>query len=394
MRKSFKFRIYPNKNQEVKLNRTLSACRHLYNDALSERRKQAELNRLKKEFDIFPLGKPEWISYEDQANDLSESKTDFQKEIHSQVLQNTLKRLDRSFRNFFNGYGYPRFQGRNRYNSFTYPQSGFAIEIGKLNLSKIGNVKMILHREIEGKIKTCTIKKDIDQWYVSLSCEIETPIIPVEIKTEIGIDVGLSSLITLSNGRQIDPPEFLREKEKKLTQEQKWLSRKKKKSGKRNKQKVKVAKVHRKIRNQRTDFAHKTSKVLVDTFDRIVFEDLQIKNMMQNHHLAKSISDAGWYQLISLTKSKAEYAGKIVELVNARNTSQNCSACGNSVTKDLSVRTHSCPFCGLVLDRDHNAAINILKRSISTVGTTGINARQGFLNRGSMQRDAQAFRVG
>ncbi len=388
MKRAYKFRIYPNKNQEIKLNRTLDTCRHLYNDALSERKKQAELNRLKKEFDVFPLGKPEWISYEDQANRLSKSKTGIQKEIHSQVLQNTLKRLDKSFRNFFNGFGYPRFQSRNRYNSFTYPQSGFAIETGKLNLSKIGNIKIILHREIEGKIKTCTIKKDIDQWYVSFSCEIETPIVPVEIKTEIGIDVGLSSLITLSNGRQIEQPRFLREKEQKLTQEQKRLSRKKKGSGKRNKQKIIVGKVHRKIRSQRTDFSHKTSRKLVDTYDHIVFEDLQIKNMMQNHHLAKSISDAGWYQLIGLTKSKAEYAGKIVELVNARNTSQNCSGCGNPVPKDLSVRTHSCPFCGLVLDRDHNAAINILKRSICTVGTTGINARQGLLDRGSMQRDA------
>ncbi len=390
MKKAYKFRIYPNKNQEVKLDRTLSTCRHLYNDALSERKKQAELNRLKTEFDVFPLGKHEWISYEDQANHLSKSKTDFQKEIHSQVLQNTLKRLERSFRNFFNGFGYPRFQGRNRYNSFTYPQSGFTIENGKLNLSKIGSVKIILHREIEGKIKTCTIKKEIDQWYVSFSCEIEKPIIPVEIKIEMGVDVGLSSLITLSNGRQIEPPQFLREKEKKLTQEQRRLNRKKKGSGKRNKQKVRVAKVHRKIRSQRTDFAHKISRKLVDTYDRIVFEDLQIKNMMQNHHFAKSISDAGWYQLMSFTKSKAEYAGKVVELVNARNTSQNCSGCGNSVMKGLSVRTHSCPFCGLVLDRDHNAAINILNRSNSTVGTTGINARQGFLNRGSMQRDTQS----
>ena len=388
MKKSFQFRIYPNKNQEVKLIRTLDTCRHLYNDSLAERKNQAELNRLKKEFDVFPWGKPEWMSYEDQANDLSESKTDFQKEVHSQVLQNTLKRLDRSFKNFYNGFGYPRFQGRNRYNSFTYPQFGFSIDDGKLNLSKIGNIKIILHREIEGKIKTCTIKKDIDQWYVSFSFEIEKPIIPVEIKTEIGIDVGLSSLITMSNGGQIEPPECLRKKEKKLTQEQRRLSRKKKRSGKRNKQRIIVAKVHRKIRNQRTDFAHKTSRRLVDSFERIVFEDLQIQNMMQNHHLAKSISDAGWYQLMSFTKSKAEYAGKVVELVNARNTSQNCSGCGNSVPKDLSKRVHSCPFCGLVLDRDHNAAINILNRSNSTVGTTGFQACLSNLNREAMKQEA------
>ncbi len=198
-------------------------------------------------------------------------------------------------------------------------------------------------------------------------------------------------MITLSNGQQIEPPKFLREKEKRLMLEQKRLSRKKKRSGKRNKQKIKVAKVYRKIRNQRIDFAHKISKKLVDSFDLIVFEDLQIRNMMQNHHLAKSISDAGWYQLMILTKSKAEYAGKIVEFVNARNTSQKCSGCGNSVQKDLSVRIHSCPVCGLVLDRDHDAAVNILRRSKSTVGTTGINARQGFLIGGSMQRDAQGF---
>jgi putative transposase len=160
MRKTCQFRIYPNRKQEVVLNRTLSTCRHLYNDALALRKKQAELNRLKKRFDVFPWGKPEWIYYEDQADNLSESKTDFQKEVHSQVLQNVLKRVDRSMINFFKGFGYPRFQGRDRYNSFSYPQSGFELKDGKLCLSKIGSIRIIQHREIEGKIKTCTIKKD------------------------------------------------------------------------------------------------------------------------------------------------------------------------------------------------------------------------------------------
>ncbi len=390
MKRAYKFRIYPRKNQEVMLNRTLDTCRDLYNNSLAERKRQAELNKLKKEFEVFPWGKSDWINYYDQKRKLAATKTSFQKEVYSQVLQDVIKRVDRSFKNFHNGFGYPRFQGRNRYNSFTYPQSGFGLENEKISLSKIGKIKIILHREIKGKIKTCTIMKDIDQWYVSFSCEIEEPVIPVEIKAETGIDVGLSSLITMSNGGQIKPPEFLRGSGDKLTLEQKRLSRKRKGSQNRNKQRIIVAKVHRKIRNQRTDFAHKTSRKLVDSFDRIVFEDLRIKNMMQNHHLAKSISDAGWNQLISLTRSKAEYAGKIVELVNARNTSQNCSRCGNSVAKDLSVRVHSCPFCGLELDRDHNAAINILNRSISTVGTTGIYARQGLLNGEPMQRDAQA----
>ena len=377
MKKAYQFRIYPNKNQEVKLNRTLSTCRHLYNNSLAERKRESELNELERTFGVTPWGKPQWINYYDQANYLSGSKTDFQKEVHSQVLQNTLKRVDRSFKNFYNGFGYPRFQGRDRYNSFTFPQKGFELKDGKLSLSKIGNINIILHREIEGSIKTCTIKKDIDQWYVTFSCEIDIPIIPVEIHTKTGIDVGLKALLTMSNGTQIQPPKFLRESEDKLTQEQRRLSRKKLRSHNRNNQRIVVAKVHRRIRNQRRDFAHKTIRMLVEEYDHIVFEDLQVQNMVKNHHLAKSISDVGWSQLINFTKSKAEYAGKIVELVNPRNTSQNCSGCGNTVQKDLSVRIHNCPFCGLVLDRDHNAAINIENKSMYTVGTTEINACQG-----------------
>ncbi|MDL5502022.1 MAG: transposase, partial [Candidatus Methanoperedens sp.] len=195
-----------------------------------------------------------------------------------------------------------------------------------------------------------------------------------------------SSLITMSNGSQIESPEFLRASEKRLSREQIHLSKKKLCSKNRNNQRIIVAKVHRRIRNQRKDFAHKTSRKLIEEYDHIVLEDLQIKNMVQNHHLAKSISDAGWSQLISFTKTKAEYAGKIVELVNPRNTSQNCSSCGSSVPKNLSVRVHSCPFCGLVLGRDHNAAINIENRS--TVGTTGFKACLSNLNRETMKQEA------
>jgi len=389
MKRTFQFRIYPNKNQEVKLNRTLGTCRHLYNNALAERKRQADLNKLRKSFDVFPWGKPEWINYYDQANDLASSKTPFQNEVYSQVLQNTLKRVDRSFQNMFKGAGYPRFQGRNRYNSFTYPGSGFKTDDGKLNLSKIGLIKVIFHREIEGKIKTCTIKKDVDQWYATFSCEIDAPVVPVGTigrKESIGIDVGLTSLLTLSNGKQIEPPEYLRASEKRLSREQIHLSKKKLRSKNRNDQRIIVAKVHRKTRNQRKDFAHKTSRTLVNEYNHIVFEDLQIQNMMSNHHLAKSISDAGWYQLMNLTKYKAEYAGKLVELVNPNGTSQTCSQCGNSVPKKLSVRVHSCPHCGLVLDRDHNAAINIKNKC--TVGITGIKACLSNLNRETMKQEA------
>jgi putative transposase len=366
MKKAYTFRIYPSRNQEAKMNRTLSTCRHLYNNALEERKKQAELNRIKREFQVFPWGKPEWISYEGQQNDLPAMKTPDQKEVYSQVLQSVLKRLDRSFQNFFRGNGYPRFKGKNRYNTFTYPQKGFEIKDGKLKLSKIGSIRIFLHREIEGRIKTCTIKKDVDQWYIILTTEIDREIRKVPVKTKIGIDVGLKSLLTLSNGEQIEPPKFLRQSENNLIWKQRRLSKKKLGSNNRNKQRIKVARVHRKIRNQRKDFAHKTSRMLVDTYDRIVFEKLHIQNMVQNHHLSRAISDAGWYQLICLTKSKAEEAGKSVGQVNPNGTSQTC-VCGYSVPKDLSVRVHKCPKCGLVLGRDHVSAILIKNRD--TVGT-------------------------
>jgi putative transposase len=395
MKKAYSFRIYPNKNQEVKLNRTLNTCRYLYNDALSERKRQAELNRLKRDFQVFPWGKPQWISYEDQANTLSSKKNPFQKEVHSQVLQNTLKRLDRSFKNFFNGFGYPRFQGNIRYNTFTYPQSGFELENGKINLSKIGNIKIAQHKDIEGKIKTCTIKRDVDQWYAIFTVEIEKIEKPVkqveshrESHSKIGIDVGLLSLLTLSNGEKIEPPRFLRLLENKLAKEQIRLSRKKPRSTNIKKQVITVARIHRKIRNQRKDFAHKTSRTLVNRFDFIAFENLQIQNMLANHHLAKSIMDAGWYQLQVLTASKAEYAGKKVKLCIANGTSQTCHVCGNIQKMKLRDRIFRCHQCRNIEDRDVNSANVVLDRCSCTAGTVGIEACQSGLTGDTMKQEA------
>ncbi len=362
MKKAYTFRIFPDKNQEVKLNRTLNTCRHLYNNALEERRKQAELNKLKREFQIFPWGMPEWISYEDQANELAATKTPEQKEVHSQVLQNVLKRLDRSFENLFKGFGYPRFKGRNRYSTFTYPQSGFEIKDGKLNLSKIGNMRIFQHREIEGAVKTCTIKKDVDQWYAVFTVEIDHKIEKIPVSTKIGIDVGLSSLLTLSTGEKISPPEYLRKSEKKL---------------------------HRKIRNQRKDFAHKTSRRLVNNHDLIAFENLNIRGMVHNHHLAKSISDAGWYQLQKFTAYKAEYAGKCVKFCIANGTSQTCNVCGNPEKLTLKDRVFRCSVCGNIEDRDVNASINIENRC--TDGLSGIEACKSGLSIDMMKQEASAL---
>ena len=372
MKKAYQFRIYPTKKQEVILDRTLSTCRHLYNDSLAERKRNTELNRLQKSFDVFPWGYPEWINYYDQANDLVASKTEYQQNVHAQVLQDVIKRMDKSFKNFYNGFGYPRFQGRNRYNSFTYPQSGFKIEDGKLNLSKIGAIKIVLHREIEGKIKTCTIKRDVDQWYVSFSCEIDKTIIPMGVRTAIGIDVGLTDLLSLNNGQKIKPPKYFRKSEKRLAKEQNHLDKKKTGSNNLNKQRVIVAKVHRKIRNQRKDFNHKLSRTLVNQYDFIGFENLQIQNMMQNHCLAKSIADASWYNLQVLTAYKAEWAGKQVEFCNPQRTSMTCNVCGNIQKLTLANRIFECSECGNIEDRDINASINIKNRC--TAGIAGIQA--------------------
>ncbi|MHC1611210.1 MAG: RNA-guided endonuclease InsQ/TnpB family protein [Candidatus Methanospirareceae archaeon] len=366
MRRTYRFRIYPSKEQEEKMEQWLNTSRHLYNKALAERKEAYERDKT-------------YISYYDQANALKKAKKSDEslRAVHSQVLQDVLRRLDKAFQNFFrrvkNGEkpGYPRFKSKDRFNSFTFPQSGFDIREGKLILSKIGAIKLTQHREIpkEGVIKTCAIKRDVDQWYVTFVVEVpDVKTEKVRVKSAAGVDLGLNEIATLSTGEKVDNPRWLRKSEKKLAKEQRKLSRKKRGSNNRKKQKLIVAKVHRKIRNQRRDFHHKISKRLVADYDLIVFEDLKVKNMVKNHYLAKSISDAGWNELVSFVSYKAESAGKIVELINPNGTSQICSRCGVEVKKTSAVRMHKCPYCGLVIDRDENAALNILKRGLEKIG--------------------------
>ncbi len=369
--KTYKYRLYPTKQQKQLLADTLECCRSLYNCAL-EQRKVAY-----RQFGVS-------VRRLDQQAELLEIKEYFPeyKKIHSQVLQEVILRVDRSFQNFFRRLknnekpGYPRFKGYGWYDSFTYPQSGFSLSANskgnqRLKLSKIGEIKVRLHRAVQGTIKTCTIKKELNHWYVCFSCEGEPEILPKTGKA-VGIDVGLEKFATLSDGTIINNPRFLRESEVKLKREQRKLSRKKKGSNSRKKQKTKLAKIHRKIKNQRNDFLHKESCKLVTNYDVIVFEDLRIKNMVKNHHLAQSISDASWSKFIDYTTYKAESAGRKVILVNPRNTSQTCSNCGVMVKKSLAVRTHKCPYCGLILDRDVNAAINILRRGTRPGGATAV----------------------
>jgi len=367
MNKVFKYRLYPTRKQTQKLDWTLDKCRVLYNSCLLDRRNHYE-----------QTGKG--LSRIDQQVILKNDKDRFEflKDIHSQVLQDVLFRVDRAFQNFFRRVktgekpGYPRFKGEGRYDSITYPQEpAFQITPQGLKLSKIGTIKIKLHRQIIGKVKTCIIKKEIDRWYACLSTEYEPVKKPIPEKS-IGIDVGIKSFTTLSDGSVIDNPKHLIQSEKKLTTKQRCLSRKKKDSANRKKARKIVAKLHCKVRNQRSDFHHKVSRSIVDNYGFIAVEDLNIKGMVRNHHLAKHISDAGWGQFLNYLTNKAAEAGCRVEKVAPHYTSINCSRCGNSVPKTLANRIHRCPFCNVVLDRDHNAAINILLKS--TAGTAESNA--------------------
>ena len=366
MIKTYKYRLYPTKKQIQKLDWTLDKCRILYNSCLLDKKNRYEQTGK----GLSRIGQQKILTADKE-------RIEFLNDIHSQVLQNVLFRVERAFQNFFRRVkagekaGYPRFKGEGRYDSFTYPQSGFEIADNGFKLSKIGTVKIKLHRQPEGNIKTCTIKKEIDKWYACFSVEYEPIKKPIPTKS-IGIDMGIKSFAVLSDGEVIENPKYLRKAEKKLISKQRRHSKKKKGSHNRKKARIKLAKLHCKVRNQRYDFHHKISRKIVDTYGYIAVEDLNIKGMVKTHHLAKSISDAGWGQFLNYLTYKAEEAGCKVEKVFPYYTSINCSVCGNSVPKTLAQRIHRCPFCNTAIDRDLNAAQNILLKS--TAGTAGSNA--------------------
>jgi len=286
--------------------------------------------------------------------------------VHSQVLQNVSKRIKDGYTNFFARRkaglkaGLPRFKKQGKYKSLTYPQTGFKIEGKKLVLSKIGAINIKLHRPIEGCVKTLTVKRmPSGKWFAIFSCQTKKQP-KTNTNGSVGIDVGLHSYAVLSDGNVIENPRFYRNSEKKLARLQRSLSRKKLKSKNRDKARVKVAQCHEKIVNQRNDFLHKETTKLSRTYSLFKIEDLKICNMLKNHNLAKSIADASWGCFTRMLFYKAESArGKLLK-VAPHGTTTKCSRCGWNVPKSLSDRFHACPNCGLKMDRDLNAAKNIL----------------------------------
>jgi putative transposase len=360
--KTFVYKLRPTPAQVALLTETVETCRHLYNHALGERKMAYQEHG-------------ESIGFARQSASLPALKrqSSYLPRVHSQVLQDVLHRVDRAFQAFFRRVkggekpGYPRFRGRGWYDSFTYPQwsNGVTLDGGRLILAKIGAIRLHKDRPLDGTPKTCTIVRKADGWYASIACDVAPSPLPPTGKA-VGIDVGLESLATLSDGTQIVNPHYYRAAERKLRQAQRRLSRRVKGSNRRRKARELLAKAHLKVKRARQDFAHKTARTLVNEYDHISVERLNIRGMLKNHPLAKSISDAGWGLFRSILTAKAASAGRVVVEVNPKGTSQLCAQCGESVPKRLAVRWHSCPYCGCELHRDHNAALNILKKGRGT----------------------------
>ena len=352
----FRYQLYPSRKQITRLEKQFELCRGLHNWLLHYAKDYYK-----------DTGKT--ISYLTMQNLLPELKTDSQElsRVHSQVLQNVARRIRLGYENFFARRraglkaGLPRFKKYGTYKSITYPQSGFKVKAKKLYLSKIGDIRLKQHRSLRGKVKSLTVKlMPSGRWYACFSCIVEDQPRKHQVP-DVGIDVGLNSYAVLSDGTRIGNPRFYRKSEKRLAHLQRGLSRKVRDSRNWVKVKIRVARLHEYIGNQRTDFMHKASRKIADKYDTVYVEDLKIRNMVKNRKLAKSISDAGWGRFIGMVAYKAESAGGQVIYVNPRNTTQNCSQCGEHVKKTLSDRIHECPSCGLVMDRDLNASKNILK---------------------------------
>lgn len=348
----------------------LDECRWLYNYLLEQRilsHEELDISLTKIQQNMFlPLLKEERSSLS---------------LVHSQVLQNVVDRLDKAFRAFFRRCksgekpGFPRFRGGHRYNSSCYPQSGFSFVGKELKLSKVGNLRVKMHRPIEGEIKTCTLRRNASgDWDVCFSCIVNVEPKPVKQET-IGIDVGLTHFATLSNGQEIANPRFFKKGEKSLAKAQRKLAKLKKGTKERRKQGKVVAKIHEKISNQRKDFCHKESKKIVDQYQYICVEDLDIKNMVEKSSFSKHIMDASWNQFGQFLTYKAEEAGRKLGLVNPVYTSQECSQCGHREEKKLSERTHCCSRCGYKTTRDLNAAQNILALGLDGLGVISRSLR-------------------
>jgi putative transposase len=372
MRLAYKYRLFPTKTQRQALESALELCRWVYNQTLALRKDAWEQEERSVSYFETKRMLPLW---KEQKPALAA--------VHSQVLQDVTLRVNLAFKAFFRRLeagekpGYPRFKGRGWYDSITYPQYGNGVKLDgdKLVLSKIGAIEIGLHRQPQGTIKTVVLRRNaLGNWYACLSCEVERRALEPSPNT-VGVDVGLTWFATLSTGEQIENPRFFRQDEKDLAKAQRKLQAAKN-TPDYGPRKRTVQHIHKRIANRRKDFAHKLSRRLVNEFQVIAFEDLDIQEM-QTHNgtgVNKSIGDVAWHQFVQFTTYKAASAGRSCVRVDPRNTTKACSTCGEIVPKARSERIHTCPQCGLTLDRDHNAALNILARGLACMGSHSLEA--------------------
>jgi putative transposase len=354
MLKTYKYKLAPNKQQRLSLQRTLDTCREVWNMALEQRKYQ----------------RTHWTV---QCRELTELKAGFPeyKQVHVHVLQNVVKKLQRSFERMWElGAGFPRFKSQKRYHSFSFNNTGFSLAGKYLQLSKIGNVKVRLSREIpeNAVIKSLTVKQTVSGWYACFAVEVPAAPLPVS-DAAIGIDVGIENFAALSDGTMIQNPRFYECGQAELRRAQRRVARRKKGSNRRRKAVVLLQKVHERIANRRNDFLHKTTTTLVQKFGTLVIENLNVKGLAGGI-LAKQVNDASWGTFFGMLAYKAESAGRQLIGVDCKKTSQTCPACGTVRKKSLSQRKHGCSECGLVLHRDTAAAQVILGRMCPS----GVNA--------------------
>jgi putative transposase len=356
LKKTYKFRAYINQTTEKQTNLVLELCRQIYNLCLEQRIDSYKNLRRS-------------VSGYDQSNQLHELKQAYPefKQIPSQTLQDVIERLDKAYKSFFSRVkkgqtaGFPRFKGFDRYDSLTLKQAGWKLNGSVLNIPKLGIFKLKLHRQIplSAKIKTVTIRRSCNKWYVCFSCDNIIPKVLKPVNKSIGIDVGCESFLTDSNGLKIENPRWLNKSTERITTLQQKLSKQIKGSGKRKKTKLLLSKTHKKVSNQRLDFHHKVAKHYVDNYGLICHEKMNAFTSFTG--LNRSMRDVAWFQFFNILNAKAEEAGRTIVKVPAKNTSQQCSQCLEIVSKTLDVRVHTCPLCKCSLDRDFNSALNILR---------------------------------